>query len=239
MAEFDPLPGSWALYSGGTSADPAHPVSCIDYFDALACLAWISEVDGNGPDYRLPTWAEWGYAASSGTSTPYFWGEDPEAACRYANVGDASNGYSFPDFQLLECDDGVSGVGEVATSANDVRLPKAFGIYDMLGSVAEWVSQCGEGPSLSQQEDLASGQVAGSRLNLGLTDSLARVNRLRELDAPCGVPSIDRVPLLMVSGGAYSSSYSGFRVDSFVPVPVDFRAAEVGFRPARSINLDQ
>lgn len=103
-----------------------HPVSCVSWNDAVAYIDWLNRAAGGG--WRLPTEAEWEYAARAGTRTVRFWGDADGDACRYANVGDARvlrDGFA--------CDDGFKWVAPVGRFQ-----PNAWGLKDMLGNVWEW-----------------------------------------------------------------------------------------------------
>lgn len=106
---------------------PRKPMVCIDWAEArLFC-----EKQGK----RLPTEAEWEYAARAGTASTYFWGADPDSACSYANGADKtpwSTGIK-PD-KPLKCTDGF---GDATAPAGSFR-PNSFGLYDMTGNVWEW-----------------------------------------------------------------------------------------------------
>ncbi len=117
------------------------PVGCVSFFDALAYADWLSELTGE--PYRLPTEAEWEYAARAGATTPYYWGDDPMLACEYANVrspgadaisvrqAEADRANGFP------CDDGIVHSAPVGSFK-----PNAFGLHDMQGNAWEWVADC-------------------------------------------------------------------------------------------------
>ena len=117
------------------------PVVCISYFDALAYTNWLSALTKR--NYRIPTEAEWEYAARAGAATPYFWGNSRQDTCSYANVrstgadtisarqADADRQDGFP------CDDGY-----VHSSPVGSFLPNGFGLHDIQGNVWEWVADC-------------------------------------------------------------------------------------------------
>ena len=115
---------------------PSLPISCVSFDDALAYVRWLSEKTGK--DYRLPSEAEWEYAARARSGEPRFWGWANPDACKRASVADkrfnaefATPGGYFP------CTDGFPFEAPVRRFA-----PNPFGIYDMIGNVWEWTSDC-------------------------------------------------------------------------------------------------
>jgi formylglycine-generating enzyme required for sulfatase activity len=119
------------------------PVVCVDWEDARAYAAWLAAK--SGLNYRLPSEAEWEYVARGGTSFPRFFsaGDSDEQsavslACDYANVYDAS---AVGEYQLpwpnANCSDGYAAVSPVGRFK-----PNAFGAYDVIGNVREWLQDC-------------------------------------------------------------------------------------------------
>ncbi|MCY4119752.1 MAG: SUMF1/EgtB/PvdO family nonheme iron enzyme, partial [Acidobacteria bacterium] len=112
-----------------------HPVVCVNWEDAQAYVGWLSEETGEA--YRLPSEAEWEYAARSGTTTRRHWGDDADDGCAYANGADRTAKRRFDNWTVADCTDGV-----VWTSPVGAYQPNAFGLHDALGNVWEWVEDC-------------------------------------------------------------------------------------------------
>ena len=120
----------------------ARPVMRVSWTDAQEYLRWLSRM--NGTAYRLPSEAEWEYAARAGTTTERYWGYDPHEACQNANVADwTARDANLPGTQgpvsvtIHNCRDGYVWTAPVGRFA-----PNAFGLYDMIGNVWEWVTDC-------------------------------------------------------------------------------------------------
>ena len=113
------------------------PVVCVSWDDAQAYVAWLSAKTGHV--YRLPTEAEWEYAARAGTTTARYGSDDPAEFCRYTNVGDMDFSKQFQNVSdsNLACRDGYA-----FTSPVDSFPPNPFGLYDMLGNVMDWTEDC-------------------------------------------------------------------------------------------------
>jgi len=131
------------------------PVINVSWDDATAYTNWLSRQTGQS--YRLPTEAQWEYAARAGTTTSRYWGNDPNEACRYANVNDNTskqkNGYSWAHHN---CTDGYAQTAPVGRFK-----PNAFDLFDMLGNVWEWTCSEFEDKYAGKEQRCADG---GSRL---------------------------------------------------------------------------
>lgn len=108
---------------GSSTEDRAdHPVVQVAYPDASAYAAWAGR--------RLPTEAQWEYAARAGSHSRYEWGDDVRPEGRLmANTWQGSFPYR---------NDGA--LGWVGTSPVDTFPPNAFGLADMIGNVWEWTT---------------------------------------------------------------------------------------------------
>ena len=107
-----------------------YPVSSVSWNDAMAYVTWLSRETGE--PYRLPSEAEWEYAARASTNTRYSWGADIGA--NRANC--FGNPNTVRDFGP-HCGDPWDETAPVGSFA-----PNRFGLDDMHGNVTEWVADC-------------------------------------------------------------------------------------------------
>jgi sulfatase modifying factor 1 len=115
------------------------PVVCVNWFEARAYTNWLSQITGKR--YRLPSEAEWEYAARAGTTGPRPFAADPTTFCTRANVGDLS----LADAYKHRRDTGRFGVcsdGFPFTSPGGTFPPNRFGLHDMMGNAWEWTEDC-------------------------------------------------------------------------------------------------
>ncbi|WP_088278869.1 SUMF1/EgtB/PvdO family nonheme iron enzyme [Ideonella sp. A 288] len=119
----------------GFDQTDSHPVVCVSWNDAQAYAAWLSLKLGHA--FRLPTEAEWEYAARAGSRTRYSFGDSDADLCRYGNVADESAKANLPEFDTAPCNDGQVFTASVKQFARNV-----FGLYDMHGNAWEWVEDC-------------------------------------------------------------------------------------------------
>ena len=102
-----------SLFTG----DPQRPVDQVTWDDAQTFIAKLNAMEG-GKLYRLPTEAEWEYAARAGSTTIFHFGNDPKQLGDYAWYRGNADHQSHP-------------VGQ--------KKPNAWGLHDTLGNVWEWV----------------------------------------------------------------------------------------------------
>ncbi|MBI3675297.1 MAG: formylglycine-generating enzyme family protein [Proteobacteria bacterium] len=124
-------PGEGLAYTPTEFEPPRWPAVCLDWHDAEAFVAWLNTQvrkehpalgNRDGP-YRLPSEAEWEYAARAGTTTARWWGEDIGSG--HANCNGCGSTW---DNHLLN---DVSGFP-----------PNPFGLYGMLGTAWQWTADC-------------------------------------------------------------------------------------------------
>lgn len=135
----------------GFKQTDSDPVVCVSWEDAMAFVAWLNNLDATGrKGWRLPTEAEYEYAARAGSSTARYWSNESASPCSHANLADeqarlearrilkphterASEALRW----FVDCDDGFA-----YTSPVESFPPNGYGLYDMLGNVWQWVSDC-------------------------------------------------------------------------------------------------
>ena len=120
------------------TADNNKPVVNVTRKQVGEYLQWLS--GETGARYRLPSEAEWEYAARAGSKKLYGTTDSPQEVCRTANVADQSLTKKFPNWQVLACNDGVERLAPVGSYAAN-----AFGLYDMTGNASEMQADCWHG----------------------------------------------------------------------------------------------
>jgi formylglycine-generating enzyme required for sulfatase activity len=95
------------------------PVENISWDDAQLFVKKLSQKTGK--TYRLPSEAEWEYAAKAGATSDYFWGDDEKTANDYAWYANNS---------------------ENKTQLVGLKKPNQLGLYDMVGNVYQWIQDC-------------------------------------------------------------------------------------------------
>jgi formylglycine-generating enzyme required for sulfatase activity len=135
-----------------------HPVVHVSWNDARRFVEHFG--------LRLPTEAEWEYAARARSQTRFIWGDTESGGEGYGNVADASGRRRFKQWNLsFSFDDGVAMISEVGK-----YRPNAWKIYDMIGNVSEWCQDAyrkdypndGADESATQGEDKSARILRGS-----------------------------------------------------------------------------
>lgn len=164
------------------------PVINVDWDDAQAYVAWLSLVTGK--TYRLLSEAEYEYAARAGATTVYPWGDDIKLnAQAMANCRGCGSRWD------------ANRAGPVGSFP-----PNNFGLYDMVGNVAEWMQDC-----------------AHSNYNGAPTDGSAWIT---------GGDCKSR----MVRGGSWDGSIASLRSAARFGGSTDDRVNFLGFRVARTLD---
>ena len=125
---------SWRRVEYALAED--QPVVCVSWNDTRAYIAWLNEQTGGG--WRLPSEAEWEYAARAGGETLYHFGDDASRLCDYGNVADTTpflNGLGW--INRAECADDTVYPTQVGSYRSN-----ALGLHDMHGNVWEWTTDC-------------------------------------------------------------------------------------------------
>jgi formylglycine-generating enzyme required for sulfatase activity len=114
--------GQWR--NPGFPQDDSHPVVCVTWEDAKACVVWLEEITGQ--PYHLLTEAEWEYAARAGTTTPFWWG---------SSITPAQANYNG---KYVYKGGGSTGEYRQRTVPVGSFQPNPWGLYNVHGNVWEW-----------------------------------------------------------------------------------------------------
>lgn len=125
------------------------PVTGVNWDDAQRYVAWLNRATGQAkPVYRLPTEAEWEYAARAGRDGQLFgFGDAVEDLCLHGKGADSNIG-SIAWVNLACTNDDDDGGARRARQTGRLK-PNDWGLFDMHGNAAEWVEDCwreGYGP---------------------------------------------------------------------------------------------
>jgi len=114
---------------GSAVTAPDAPIVGVSFADATAFSAWLAKKTGKA--YRLPSEAEWEYAARAGTATAYWWGDEPDAPDGSARAN---------------CRGCGKAERPLAPDRVDSFEPNGWGLYNVHGNVWEWVADyyCGD-----------------------------------------------------------------------------------------------
>ncbi|MBL8628694.1 MAG: formylglycine-generating enzyme family protein [Rhodospirillaceae bacterium] len=202
---FDPK-SDWRGAGMMRTPRPNSPAICVSWSDAQAYAAWLSKKTGK--KYRLPSESEWEYAARAGTTAPRYFGVNSfegvsiSLACENANVYDVSAQTEYPlPYPYARCKDNAADLAPVGS-----YKPNAFGLYDMIGNVSEWVEDCYTASYWGRAPDQRAWTWAGGCEARG------------------------------VRGGSWISRPADARSAKRDKAPTDTRTSYIGFRVARDMS---
>ena len=181
------------------------PVVNVSWNETQAYLQWLSDITGKR--YRLPTEAEWEYAARARVGIMSDWSESEEGFdyCQYMNGYDdtavKSNTFQYVAADLrLPCSDSFAGPGFIGSFQ-----PNPFGLHDMLGNIDEWTQDC-------YNPDYSDGPTDGSAWESGRCD------------------------YRMARGGAWFHGFDRIRFAGRTERFIDSRFSSRGLRVARDLD---
>jgi formylglycine-generating enzyme required for sulfatase activity len=162
---------SECVTDGGCTSQPAdenwgrerRPVINVSFNDITQqYLPWLSRKTGF--TYRLPTEAEWEFAARDGGAASagqaYSFGDNSELLCTYGNSSDLAAKTTNANWTGINCNDGYATTAPVGS-----LKPNALGLFDMHGNVWEWTADCWQ-PQYSTKP-VKPGQACDSRVMRG------------------------------------------------------------------------
>lgn len=179
MAQYEVTFAGYDLFAAATGREKPDdsgwgrgdkPVISVSWNDAVDYAKWLSE--RTGLKYRLPSEAEWEYAARATTTTERYWPEKTEnekddPACQYVNIYDRQNearinqSYNIT-WETFACNDAFPFTASTAESAKKL-IPNKWQLFNMLGNVWEWTQDCYDD---SYKDTPRDGSAQGSADNL-------------------------------------------------------------------------
>jgi formylglycine-generating enzyme required for sulfatase activity/serine/threonine protein kinase len=108
------------------------PVIMVSWNDAQEYVSWLN--DRTGQSYSLPSESQWEYMARAGEESDWI-GGDPARICQYANIAGQESGLRWQH-------DACADPAALQTLPAGSLKPNAFGVYDVIGNVAEWTLDC-------------------------------------------------------------------------------------------------
>ncbi len=131
------------------------PATCVSFADAVAYAQWLAAKTGE--HYRLPSEAEWEFAARAGSRSLRPWGDDAADGCDAANTYDLVAAARFRlGWPEAGCRDGHGDLAPVGQFAAN-----AFGLQDMIGNAREWVQDCATGSYVGRPRDARAWEWIG------------------------------------------------------------------------------
>ena len=205
-----------ANYDSVNKLCPDHPVERVswndvqEYIKKLNDLQGLSGCEGSPKDpsgcYRLPTEAEWEYAARAGTKTAYFFGDSSTQLGNYAWYDENSGGRTH----------------KVGTKAAN-----SLGLHDVYGNVFEWVQDV-------YREKLEEGEGMSYVFTIVFLKQDVYREKLEEGEDPLSEGSLFPHPVRVVRGGSWFYYARYLRSADRFPHP-DGRDTNVGFRLVRTL----
>ncbi|MFT7562371.1 MAG: sulfatase activating formylglycine-generating enzyme [Bacteroidia bacterium] len=110
----------------------SRPVMMVSWSDAQQYVQWLRQKTGQ--DYRLPSESEWEYFARAGEESEWL-GGSPSGLCEFGNVAGSETGFNW---QHKDCADDQN----LGTLPAGSMRANGFGLFDVIGNVSEWTSDC-------------------------------------------------------------------------------------------------
>jgi formylglycine-generating enzyme required for sulfatase activity len=156
-AQYEMFDSSHIAKRGGW-ANGSHPVIYVSSIDAIKFCEWLSRMEGR--KFRLPTEAEWEYAARGTDGRSFPWGEKLNRG-DLANFADCNTTFPWREPEIND------GFAETSPVGNYPRGASPFGVEDMAGNVWEWCLDYFEPYKGKERTNPRSNSSTGRRIYRG------------------------------------------------------------------------